>query len=59
MEDEYDTIEWAAGLPYSSGRAGMYGFSYQGFTQWAAASENPPHLAGSLPGCAVPICTAA
>ena len=29
-EDGYDTIEWAAALPGSNGRVGMYGFSYPG-----------------------------
>src|SRR5262245_41669 len=27
-EDGYDTVEWAASLPNSNGRVGMYGFSY-------------------------------
>ncbi|UVI29319.1 CocE/NonD family hydrolase [Paenibacillus spongiae] len=49
-EDGWDTVEWAAGLPDSNGRVGMYGFSYQGFTQWAAASEKPPRLAAIAPG---------
>ncbi|MCH8150323.1 MAG: CocE/NonD family hydrolase, partial [Planctomycetes bacterium] len=26
-EDGYDTIEWCAALPYTSGRVGTYGFS--------------------------------
>ncbi|MEI7024289.1 CocE/NonD family hydrolase [Paenibacillus sp. y28] len=47
--DGYDAVEWAAALPYSSGRVGMYGFSYQGSTQWAAAAEKPPHLAAIAP----------
>jgi putative CocE/NonD family hydrolase len=48
-EDGYDTIEWAAKLPRSNGKVGMYGFSYQGATQWAAASLRPPHLAAIAP----------
>jgi uncharacterized protein len=47
--DGYDSVEWAAGLPGSSGRVGMYGASYFGFTQWAAARERPPHLAALFP----------
>lgn len=31
--DGYDTVEWAAQLPGSVGRVGMYGFSYAGLTQ--------------------------
>lgn len=47
--DGYDTVEWAARLPGSNGDVGMYGASYFGFTQWAAARENPPHLRAVLP----------
>lgn len=43
-EDGYDTVEWAAALPYSDGNVGMFGASYYGFTQWAAARLRPPHL---------------
>lgn len=31
--DSLETIAWAAQLPGSNGRVGMYGFSYQGMTQ--------------------------
>lgn len=48
-EDGYDTVEWAATLPGSNGRVGMCGESYYGFTQWAAASEQPPSLAAIAP----------
>ena len=41
MEDGYDTVEWAAALPGSSGKVGMYGFSYVGATQWLAATQKP------------------
>src|SRR6201999_3512054 len=47
--DGYDTIEWAAALPYSDGRVGMYGGSYVGATQMLAAIAHPPHLAGICP----------
>jgi uncharacterized protein len=49
MNDGYDTIEWAAALPSSDGRVGMYGGSYVGATQMLAASSNPPHLVGIFP----------
>jgi putative CocE/NonD family hydrolase len=42
--DGYDTIEWAAGQPYSNGKVGMYGTSYAAHTQADAAKLNPPHL---------------
>jgi hypothetical protein len=48
-DDGYDTIEWAAALPYSDGRIGMYGGSYVGATQMLAAIAHPPHLSGICP----------
>jgi hypothetical protein len=47
--DGYDTIEWAAALPYSNGKVGMFGGSYVGATQMLAAIAHPPHLAGVCP----------
>jgi uncharacterized protein len=43
-EDGYDAVEWAAGLPGSNGRVGMYGFSYPGAVQMLAATLQPPSL---------------
>ncbi len=48
-KDGYDTIEWAAALPYSNGKVGMFGGSYVGATQMLAATAHPPHLAGICP----------
>lgn len=48
-QDGYDTVEWAASLPYSDGKVGMYGGSYVGATQYLAAIATPPHLAGIFP----------
>jgi putative CocE/NonD family hydrolase len=47
--DGYDTIEWAAALPKSNGKVGMFGGSYVGATQMLAAIGHPPHLAGICP----------
>ena len=47
--DGYDTVEWAAALPYSNGKVGMWGGSYVGATQMLAAIVHPPHLAGICP----------
>jgi uncharacterized protein len=47
--DGYDTIEWAAALPYSNGKVGMFGGSYVGATQMLTAIVHPPHLAGICP----------
>ncbi len=44
IEDGYDSVQWAANLPGSTGLVGMYGFSYQGMTQLYAASGKPPAL---------------
>jgi putative CocE/NonD family hydrolase len=47
--DGYDSVEWAAALPYSDGKVGMFGGSYVGATQMLAAIAHPPHLAGICP----------
>lgn len=44
IEDGLDAVTWAAVLPGSSGVVGMYGFSYQGMTQFYAAAAHPPAL---------------
>ncbi len=49
MEDGYDTVEWAAALPHSNGKVGMFSGSYVGATQMLAAIAHPPHLAGICP----------
>ncbi|MGB9405595.1 MAG: CocE/NonD family hydrolase [Candidatus Acidiferrales bacterium] len=43
-EDGYDAIEWCAAQPWSSGKVGTYGGSYEGMNQWLAAVQQPPHL---------------
>jgi uncharacterized protein len=48
-EDGYDAVEWAASLPQSNGKVGMFGGSYVGATQMLAAIAHPPHLAGICP----------
>jgi putative CocE/NonD family hydrolase len=53
MEDGYDTVEWAAALPYANGQVGMFGWSYLGVTQLFAAIAQPPHLV-----CLFPVVTA-
>jgi len=47
--DGYDTVEWAAAQPWSSGRIGMVGTSYSAYVQWLAAAESPPHLSAIAP----------
>jgi len=48
-DDGYETVEWAAALPHSNGKVGMFGGSYVGATQMLAAIGHPPHLAGICP----------
>ena len=48
--DGADTIAWVRQRPESSGRVGMYGFSYQGMTQLLAAAEQPEGLQCIAPG---------
>ncbi len=47
--DGYDSVEWAASLPYSNGKVGMFGYSYYAGSQWAAAVTQPPHLKAIAP----------
>jgi putative CocE/NonD family hydrolase len=49
QDDGYDSVEWAAALPGSNGKVGMYGSSYVGATQWLAAVTTPPHLTTIVP----------
>ena len=49
INDGYDTVEWAAALPQSNGKVGMFSGSYVGATQMLAAIGHPPHLAGICP----------
>ena len=44
IDDGYDTVEWAAGLPDSTNEVGTFGVSYMAFTQWKLAQSRPPHL---------------
>jgi putative CocE/NonD family hydrolase len=44
FEDGYDAVEWAAALPFSNGRVGVYGISYMGGAAWQAAVAAPPSL---------------
>jgi len=45
----FDIVEKLAAQPWSNGRVGMIGVSYDGTTQWATAVEAPPHLAAIVP----------
>ncbi len=53
--DGVDTVAWAASLPGASGRVGMYGLSYFGFTQLAAAVGGAPSSVPSRRCSGVPM----
>jgi uncharacterized protein len=47
--DANSVIDWVAKQPWSSGKVGMMGGSYDGFTQWAAAKFANKHLETIVP----------
>ncbi len=49
LDDGYDSIEWAAGQAYASGRVGCYGLSYMGGTSWLAALSGHAALGAISP----------
>jgi putative CocE/NonD family hydrolase len=55
VSHEYDgidaaaLIDWIARQAWSDGRVGMYGGSYEGMTQWAAAKHMPRALKAMMP----------
>lgn len=50
--DAYDLIEWLGTQPWSNGRVGMSGCSYQGATTLQAVRAAPPHLKAAMVGMA-------
>ena len=44
IEDGYDSVEWAAAQPWSTGKIGLSGGSAMGITSNEAAMAAPPHL---------------
>ncbi len=47
--DGYDTVEWTSTLPWSTGRVGTTGGSYDGWTQLELAHTRPPNLDAIMP----------
>jgi putative CocE/NonD family hydrolase len=45
-------IDWIAKQPWSDGRVGMFGGSYDGFTQWATTKHLPSALKAIMPSVA-------
>jgi predicted acyl esterase len=46
-------VDWIAAQPWSDGRVGMYGGSYEGSTPWAAAKHRPKALKAIMDGAPV------
>lgn len=49
VDDGHDTLDWLAGRRWCNGRVGMFGDSYYGYTQWAAAASGHPALRAIVP----------
>lgn len=47
--DTYDVIDWISKQKWCNGNVGMYGGSYNGFTQWAACKKMHPALKTIVP----------
>jgi len=48
-EDSRDIIQWLANQDYCDGRVAMWGGSYGGYVQWAAAANRPAPLLSIAP----------
>ncbi|MBY0138067.1 CocE/NonD family hydrolase [Paracoccus yeei] len=49
IDDGYDTLDWIVAQDWSDGNIGMWGTSYVGFTQLAAAASGHPALKAIVP----------
>ncbi|KQW98473.1 CocE/NonD family hydrolase [Flavobacterium sp. Root420] len=47
--DAYDVIDWISKQEWCNGSVGMYGGSYNGYTQWAACKKMHPALKTIVP----------
>lgn len=60
-KDAAAVIDWISKQPWSDGKVGMYGNSYNSFTQWSAAKHRPPALKAMMtsgsaaPGIDIPM----
>jgi putative CocE/NonD family hydrolase len=48
-QDGAEAVEWLASQPWCTGKVGMWGISYGGFTSIQVALLHPPHLAAIVP----------
>ncbi len=49
VTDTYSVIDWISKQPWSNGKVGMFGGSYNGFAQWAATKRLHPALKTTVP----------
>lgn len=49
VDDGYDTLQWITQQEWSNGSVAMWGDSYYGYTQWAAAASGHPALKAIAP----------
>jgi putative CocE/NonD family hydrolase len=52
--DGYDTLEWIGAQPWCDGNVGMWGGSYEGMVQWAAATQGSTYLKTIVPYVSAP-----
>lgn len=52
-QDGHDIVEWLAAQPWSNGKVGMFGKSYDAETQQGTAITAPPHLTTIVPVASV------
>jgi len=52
-DDAAALIDWISAQPWSNGRVGMYGGSYEGFAAWAATKRMPKALKAIMAGAPV------
>ena len=48
-DDTHDVVDWISKQEWSNGKVGMYGGSYNGFSQWAALKKMHPALKTIVP----------
>lgn len=53
VEDVNEVIDWISKQPWSNGKVGMIGGSYDGFSQWAATKKLHPSLKTIIPAASV------
>jgi len=49
QRDGFETVQWAAGQPWSDGKVGLFGPSYMGLNQLLTAAQHPTGLKAIFP----------